>query len=189
MPQQSQDPQASSPARTPSELVFSGRRSFFGVLLGVGGLAVGALLAIPLVRFLLYPLSATTTETAWSEVGSTDEFSSTTTPVRRPINVEQRDGWHKMVSEKSVYVTRGADGRLRVLSAVCPHLGCSVPWIDSKAQFICPCHGGVFAPDGSRVAGPPPRAMDSLESKIQDGRLMVRYQYFRQLVPTKEVIG
>jgi hypothetical protein len=31
--------------------------------------------------------------------------------------------------------------------------------------------------------------MDSLDTQIQNGRLMVRYQYFRQLVPTKEVIG
>jgi hypothetical protein len=31
--------------------------------------------------------------------------------------------------------------------------------------------------------------MDTLESKVDDGRLQVRFQYFRQLVATKEVIG
>jgi hypothetical protein len=31
--------------------------------------------------------------------------------------------------------------------------------------------------------------MDTLETTIQDGQLMVRFQYFRQLVPDKEVIG
>jgi hypothetical protein len=31
--------------------------------------------------------------------------------------------------------------------------------------------------------------MDSLESAVQGDRLVVRYHYFRQLVPDKEVIG
>jgi hypothetical protein len=47
----------------------------------------------------------------------------------------------------------------------------------------------VFSPDGARVSGPTPRGMDSLESEIQNGRLMVRYRYFRQLIPTKEIVG
>jgi hypothetical protein len=31
--------------------------------------------------------------------------------------------------------------------------------------------------------------MDTLETKVQDGQLLVRFQYFRQLVADKEVIG
>jgi hypothetical protein len=31
--------------------------------------------------------------------------------------------------------------------------------------------------------------MDTLESSVQDGQLLVRFQYFRQLVSDKEVIG
>ena len=46
-----------------------------------------------------------------------------------------------------------------------------------------------LASDGSRLGGPAPRAMDSLQTQVQNGHLMVRYQYFRQLIPTKEVIG
>jgi menaquinol-cytochrome c reductase iron-sulfur subunit len=105
------------------------------------------------------------------------------------ITIEQRDGWRKAVFQKAVYVTKGANGRLTVLSAICPHLGCSVSWNDTKNQFICPCHAGVFAPDGRRISGLPPRSMDTLETTVKDGRLMVRYQYFRQLVPTKEVMA
>ena len=37
------------------------------------------------------------------------------------------------------------DGVLRVLSPICPHLGCSIPWVDAKHQFICPCHTAIFA--------------------------------------------
>jgi len=31
--------------------------------------------------------------------------------------------------------------------------------------------------------------MDSLETSVEDGQLMVRFQYFRQLIFDKEVIG
>ena len=39
------------------------------------------------------------------------------------------------------------------------------------------------------VTPPPPRGMDELDAMVEDGRLKVRYQYFRQFVPTKEVIA
>ncbi len=168
---------------------FRRRRSFLGWLLGVCTTTVGALLAVPLVRFALHPLLAKTTETSWSDLGAAGGFASLASPVRRLITIEQRDGWRKAVSQKAVYVAKQADGRLIVLSAICPHLGCSVAWNDAKGQFICPCHAGVFGPDGKRISGPPPRGMDTLETTVKDGRLVVRYQYFRQLVPVKEVMA
>ncbi len=165
------------------------RRSYLGWLIGLCTAGVGAALSVPLIRFALYPLRVTTTEVKWSDAGPVSDFASITVPVQRSITVEQIDGWRKTVSEKIVYVARGGTGELEVLSAVCPHLGCSVQWRDSKHEFECPCHSAVFAPDGSKLGGPSPRSMDSLETQIQNGHLMVRYQYFRQLVPMKEVIG
>ncbi len=165
------------------------RRSYIGWLTALCTAGVGAVLAVPLIRFSLYPLRAKTTEVKWSKVGPVSDFLSATTPVQRSVTVEQVDGWRKAISEKVVYVTKNPQGQLEVLSAVCPHLGCSVPWRGSKQEFMCPCHGAVFSPDGARVSGPAPRGMDSLESEIQNGHLMVRYQYFRQLIRTKEVIG
>ena len=76
-----------------------------------------------------------------------------------------------------------------MLSAVCPHLGCTITWNESKKEFLSPCHNGVFTADGALVSGPPRRAMDELESKVEDGRLKVRYQYFRPLVAAKEAIA
>lgn len=165
------------------------RRSYLGWLLGLCTAGVGAVLAAPLVRFSLYPLRAKTTEVKWSEVGPMTDFNSITGPVQRSVTVEQVDGWRKAVSEKIVYVTKNRRGQLEVLSAVCPHLGCSVQWLGSKNEFLCPCHGAEFAPDGARASGPAPRGMDSLESEVENGLLMVRYRYYRQLIPTKEVIG
>jgi menaquinol-cytochrome c reductase iron-sulfur subunit len=110
-------------------------------------------------------------------------------PIKALITLEQRDGWRRILSTKPVYVVKAGDGRLRVLSAVCPHLGCTVTWNEGRSEFVSPCHNGVFAPDGAFRSGPPPRGMDELDSMIEDGRLKVRYQYFRQLVPTREVIA
>lgn len=165
------------------------RRSFLGVLLGFGTAVVGAALSVPLLRVALHPLFSTTTHTDWSDVGKIDEFAALKVPAKKLITVEQRDGWRKIVSEKAIYVLPAKDGTLRILSPICPHLGCSIPWVEAKQQFICPCHTAIFALDGTRVSGPAPRSMDDLESKVEQGTLKVRYQYFRQLIPTKEVLA
>ena len=165
------------------------RRSFLAALLGIGSMLVSGLLSVPLIRFVLFPLLRRTTELKQSPVGGMSDFSTLTAPVMRTIQIEQVDGWRKAVSEKAVYVTKDAAGKLRVLTSICPHLGCTVPWNKEKNQFVCPCHGATFAADGTRVSGPSLRGMDTLETTVQDGQLMVSFQYFRQLVSDKEVIG
>jgi menaquinol-cytochrome c reductase iron-sulfur subunit len=165
------------------------RRSFLAVVIAASLAVFAALASIPLIRFALYPLFAKTSETEWSEVGPAASFESLSSPVEKLVAVTQRDGWRQIVSQRPVYVTRDKQGHLQVLSAVCPHLGCEVPWSPERQEFFCPCHGSAFAPDGSRIAGPAPRGLDSLATAIQNGQLKVRYQYFRQLLPYKEVAG
>ena len=173
----------------PKSLPSESKRSFLAALLGVGSVFVGALLSVPLIRFALFPLIRRTTELKRSPVGQLGEFTSASEPVMRTIQIEQVDGWRKAISEKAVYITKDTQGNLRVLTSICPHLGCTVPWNRNKKQFICPCHGGTFTSDGARVSGPSQRGMDSLETSVQDGKLMVRFQYFRQLVSDKEAVG
>jgi menaquinol-cytochrome c reductase iron-sulfur subunit len=165
------------------------RRSFLGTLLALGSLCMGALLSVPLIRFALFPLLRRTTDLKRSLVGPVSDFASLTEPVARTIQIEELDGWRKTVSERTVYVTKSDRSQICVLSSVCPHLGCTVPWVPAKNEFACPCHGATFAPDGHRIGGPSLRGMDTLETAVQDGQLMVRFQYFRQLVPDKEVVG
>ena len=180
---------ATLPESSPLGVPLESRRSFLGISLGLGSVFVGALLSVPLIRFALFPLLRRTTQLKSSPVGELSEFSSLTEPVMRTIHIEQVDGWRKAISEKAVYITKDQQGQLRVLTSVCPHLGCTVPWNKEKSQFICQCHGATFSPDGSRISGPSQRGMDTLQTSVQDGQLMVRFQYFRQLVSDKEVIG
>ena len=45
-----------------------------------------------------------------------------------------------------------SNGKLRALSAKCPHAGCIVAW--QKTQFHCPCHGSNFNANGKVLNGP-----------------------------------
>jgi menaquinol-cytochrome c reductase iron-sulfur subunit len=164
------------------------RRSFFGILLGIGTAGMGALLAVPVLRYVLYPLYAISRQGEWSDVGDARDFAASKEPQRRTITFTQRDGWREVVSSQSVYVSRAADGQLEVLSAICPHLGCSVSWQTNHGMFVCPCHGGEFQPSGLNISGPPPRPMDRLKSKVGDGKLLVRFEYFRPNVPNQETL-
>ena len=57
------------------------------------------------------------------------------------------DGEHRAVH-------RTGDGRLVVLSAVCPHLKCLVQWNPSAHTWDCPCHGSRFDVEGQVIEGP-----------------------------------
>jgi len=184
-----ENPESVTQNPTTAEPSLQKRRSFLGALLALGSVFVGALLSVPLIRFAIFPLIRRTTDLKSSSVGSLSEFTSITEPAMRTIQIEQIDGWRKTVSEKIVYITKDQRNQLSVLTSICPHLGCTVPWNKEKKQFICPCHGGTFSPDGSRVSGPSQRGMDTLETSVQDGQLLVRFQYFRQLVSDKEIVG
>jgi Rieske Fe-S protein len=48
------------------------------------------------------------------------------------------------------------------LSSVCPHLGCQVHWEAHRDRFFCPCHNGVFDPQGRPLEGPPAAANQPL---------------------------
>jgi menaquinol-cytochrome c reductase iron-sulfur subunit len=162
------------------------RRSFMMAMFAVSGAVVGGLLAVPLLRFAIFPLRKNEAAGEWSDVGPAEDFASLTAPVAKTITLERRDAWQTTSSQTAVYVVPASNGALKILSPVCPHLGCSVQWQDAQNKFVCPCHSGSFALDGERLGGPPPRSMDSLESKVENGTLKVRYQYFRQLVPYQE---
>jgi menaquinol-cytochrome c reductase iron-sulfur subunit len=156
------------------------RRSFLvGSLMTIGGAAVSLILAIPLVRFAIFPLRQSTEENDWSDVG----------PVAKTITVQRKDAWQSTMAQTAIYVLPPKAGQFRILSAVCPHLGCSIRWIDTQNKFICPCHNGTFSAEGELLAGPPRRSMDTLDTKVVDGILKVRYKTFRQLLSTKEEVA
>lgn len=171
------------------DVIVISRRSFFGALMAIGSAGMGAILAVPVLRYVLYPLYAKSSGIAWADVGDVSDFATITDPVRKTITFAQLDGWRQVESAQSVYVTRDNAGQFKILSAICPHLGCSVSWQKSADDFLCPCHGSVFGPSGKLVKGPAPRGMDPLPHRVKSGKLQVRFEFFREDVPNREVVS
>ena len=49
---------------------------------------------------------------------------------------------------------RDETGELHTISAICTHKGCTVSWNNADRTWDCPCHGSIFAADGSVIHGP-----------------------------------
>lgn len=78
------------------------------------------------------------------------------------------------LADEKIYVFRDREKGFAVASAVCTHLGCTVKHFDSDNKFHCPCHGSVFAADGSVVHGPAPKPLQWFEVTLaRDGKLRV----------------
>ncbi|NUN52511.1 MAG: Rieske (2Fe-2S) protein [Planctomycetaceae bacterium] len=93
----------------------------------------------------LYPAEDHTN--AWQFAGLVDEIT------REKSLIYQSPGGARVV------IARQGDGNAAedfvALSNVCPHLGCSVHWEPQNSRFFCPCHNGVFDPEGRGTEGPP----------------------------------
>ena len=142
------------------------------------------LIFAPAVAFVTSPLwrrrGASAVGDDFSDAGAVDSIPVGTWTLL-PIEIVREDGWDKTRQSRSVWIfVKGtAPGDVKVLSPICPHLGCPIAWLAAKSEFLCPCHGSIFNRAGSFVSGPAPRGMDSLESRISDGHLWVRWQDFR----------
>jgi cytochrome b6-f complex iron-sulfur subunit len=80
----------------------------------------------------------------------------------------------KDLQGKDLLIVRTGENEVKALSTVCTHLGCTVYWQQDKNRFFCPCHDGVFDPDGNVTAGPPPRKLDSYDVEV-DGKSVFIY--------------
>jgi Rieske Fe-S protein len=159
------------------------RRGFLGLLTVLVLGAIGLLVLIPAVRFLWFPLRTKEEEGADGVFLDAGPLADMKPGEWRLVTVEKtyQDAWKKSKVRHAIWVRRQGQGEqdITVLSSICPHLGCPINWHPNQAQFICPCHGGIFDDEGKQVSGPPPRAMDSLEFQVRAGRLYVRWQDFK----------
>jgi cytochrome b6-f complex iron-sulfur subunit len=71
------------------------------------------------------------------------------------------------------YLIRSQDGGFLSVYRRCPHLGCTVDWVEAKQRFYCPCHASSFDMYGDFVSQPVPRALDSFAITIKDGQVVV----------------
>jgi Rieske Fe-S protein len=119
------------------------RAALAGICAGAGLVASYGLLAAYALAFLFPPPARRAGGRLF--VGRREDFRA---GAARPV-VDQR-GRNLLVLAR--------DGGLAAFDTRCPHLGCRVHWEPDKERFFCPCHQGVFAPDGTGIAGPPAAA-------------------------------
>jgi menaquinol-cytochrome c reductase iron-sulfur subunit len=145
------------------------RRFFLKAGLLLNGV-VGALLAVPIVRYLVSPVARE--RRAWVSLGKIDDFPAGETryaTYRNPI-VMPTDGETASVG----CWVRNIDGeKFQVFAVNCAHLGCPVRWFPQSNLFMCPCHGGAYYADGSRASGPPERGLFEQRYKIENGQLFI----------------
>jgi quinol---cytochrome c reductase iron-sulfur subunit, bacillus type len=111
----------------------------------------------------------------WVRAGTTADLKPDE-PVARVLAVSRVDGWYRARARATVFLVWDGDRTIKALSATCTHLGCQVTWNGKDKKFRCPCHGGVYAPDGSVLEGPPPRPLDTIDARIDpaDTSVLVR---------------
>ncbi len=147
----------------------------------VGGCALALAAGGPAVAMVFAPLSENGRGGRWGRTIKLDQLEEGA-PKRVAVVDDRRDAWsvERGVELGSVWLVRRGD-EVIALSAVCPHLGCSVNAVEGggAAGFSCPCHTSAFDLSGKRTSGPSPRDLDRLETRIEDGHVMVDFRRFR----------
>lgn len=148
------------------------RRTFFKACMAAIGGLISLAMGVPLIGFAISPAFRKASK-KWVDLGIVDLLKGSR---YKKLNYvfQAKDGWVETNKKRSVYVTDQGDGDFVVYSRVCSHLGCLVRWDEGKDQFLCPCHGAIFDSAGNVVAGPPPRPMEKLPVKVEDGVLYVK---------------
>ena len=141
-----------------------------GILVNI---VVAAVVAVPVVGYLLSPLKGKNRYLKWTDIGGIEEFPEGQTRLgkfRSPFHMP----WDGMTDETACWVRHIRGNEFQVFAINCAHLGCPVRWFPQSQLFMCPCHGGVYYANGARAAGPPPRGLFQYPWKIRAGRLLIQ---------------
>jgi menaquinol-cytochrome c reductase iron-sulfur subunit len=159
-----------------------GRRRFLQRLAATLAGFLGAGVGVPLVGAAVAP-AVRGEDLRWVPLGQQGDFAAGP-PRLVSFGIQKTDGYVKSTATRSVWVARVAADQFLIFNARCTHLGCLTSYRADSQNFFCPCHGGVFAgTDGRVLDGPPPRPLDRLEYRIENGQLVVQYRDFLAGVP------
>lgn len=140
------------------------RRRLLAVFVNSAIALIGGGLTTVLGAFALRP-SRQADAGRWLRAGALADLTPNV-PVAKVLAISRQDGWYRQRARQTVFVVWDGDKTVHALSATCTHLGCQVRWDAGSTKFRCPCHGGVFDLQGAVVEGPPPRALDRVDARI-----------------------
>jgi menaquinol-cytochrome c reductase iron-sulfur subunit len=149
------------------------RRVFLFKLSLVLNGVVGAVLAVPILGYLLGPaLKKKSSENFWINLGPLVDFPEGETRLvnfRNPTTTS----WDGQTGDIPCWVRRISGNDFQVFAINCAHLGCPVRWFAQSKLFMCPCHGGAYYEDGARASGPPERGLFEYDHKVAAGNLLI----------------
>ena len=131
-------------------------------------------------KFLITSLGALTAATAgisaypvfkYLSVQPTDREKGRLTIPRSQVGVG-RAHFFQFHGQPAAVLQR-APGIFVAFSAICTHLGCIIRWLPEKGEFLCPCHAGRFASDGTVLGGPPPKPLRAIPVALAGDDLLV----------------
>jgi len=161
----------------------SARRRFFKAAVGVLTSLATVALAAPLVATLIGPMYRRQ-KVGFASVGRLDALPQGE-PVNLTFSYQSEEAYMRQTSLQDVWVVKHSPTEVTVFSPICTHLGCHLGWDAQERQFRCPCHGSVFSMEGKVLAGPAPRPLDTLPSRIENGELLVEWERFEPGVRQK----
>lgn len=148
------------------------RRELFSRLIAGIGLTSAGIVGIPALLNVFSPLFERERGERWQTLGPVEDFS-VGDMTEATIEVPRQRESSQSLSEQVVYVWRETSEDIVVFSRHCTDLGCGVIWDPGSEWFFCPCHGGIFAKNGERMAGPPQQPMYRYDTRIQEGALEI----------------
>lgn len=153
------------------------RRSFMVRTIIVIFAFIGASLGAALGGFGIIP-ALKKRETGWSDAGTVAELT-VGQPQERRFSELVKSGWQSEKQDRTIWIVKKPDNSVVAYSSSCTHLGCGYRWVEAQQRFACPCHGSFFDINGTVLAGPAPRSLDTLPARVENNRLLVRYEVFQ----------
>jgi len=165
--------------------------------LGIGA-AIGALVTIPALGFMIAPAFVDQGDED-VDLGPLDNF-----PEQQYVIAQfnSKKGEPQDVGRRAAFIRNNGQANgvpsFTIISNRCAHVGCptqpqglpgdakeittdagpvTIRPVASVSGFQCPCHGGAYDAEGNRVAGPPVRALDRYRFMIRNGNLVLGTRY------------
>lgn len=158
----------------------TGRRGFLRWVSGIGAAVITALVGIPSLSAFLAPAFRKPTAKSWLRVADDVSTLDVGTPIKIDFVEAVNDAWVESRTLRSVWLYTEDGETFTAFSGVCTHLGCSFAFDEERKVYHCPCHHGLFdVKSGAVKGGPPPRSLDTLPVKVENGEVYVMYQVFR----------
>ena len=165
----------------------SARRRLLRWASGLGAGALALLVGTPSLAAFLAPGLRRPVRKSWIKVADDVTTLDVGTPIKLDFIEESNDAWVPSRTLRTVWLYTEDGEQFVAYSGVCTHLGCSVrfeteptAYYAGKDVFHCPCHHGIFdLKTGAVLGGPPPRPLDRLPVKVENGEVHVTYRSFR----------